>query len=388
MLVGRISFTVAIAVFAVAAVANGLDRISERVPALERVVPAPFRAHADRSAAETALTRNDSSWALASARAAVSSDPVDPDATPLLGSALLLANKPSDAEKAFRIAARFGWRNLATQAYWYQAALNAGAMDVAVDRADALLRTHPQRFLTEDLLKPVESDPRGRELWAQRLQENPPWLADYLTIDDDTPDDMVGRRLAVLTTADAERHPLGCDRVASFTRVLLARGRRSDAEALWNNHCPSQKVTGYISDPDFTRTISHRGAGLPFSWESPVSGDVLVTSASSDGKGQGLTLSNTASSTHLALMQSVSFPPGSYRIRLKAAPSQDLSAGKAFVSWGCDNTAPFPSETDGNLLQEGQLIHVARCDRQYLGLWVAEKSSLTVQSIDVEKAEP
>ena len=38
----------------------------------------------------------------------------------------LLDGKTADAEAAFRVAARFGWRQPTTQAYWYDAALQAG----------------------------------------------------------------------------------------------------------------------------------------------------------------------------------------------------------------------------------------------------------------------
>jgi hypothetical protein len=51
--------------------------------------------------------------------------------------------RPQQAEAAFRIAARFGWREPTTQVYWYEAALQSGDLRARVERADALLRTHP-----------------------------------------------------------------------------------------------------------------------------------------------------------------------------------------------------------------------------------------------------
>ena len=83
----RILLTVAVVAYAAVAAGTGLDRMSRTAPALERSVPAPFRAQADRSAALTQMVRQDPAAALQHARAAVASDPIDPDATAVLGAA-------------------------------------------------------------------------------------------------------------------------------------------------------------------------------------------------------------------------------------------------------------------------------------------------------------
>ena len=167
MLVSRLLLTAVVAVFATAAVASGLDRLSRDAPGLERMVPRPFRAQADRSAASTALDRKDDDAALASSRDAVATDPVDPDATASLGSALMQVGRVADAQRTFRIAARFGWRNVQTQAFWYDVALQVGDYEVAAERLDALLRVHPRLVEQVELLTPMESDPAARKVLAR-----------------------------------------------------------------------------------------------------------------------------------------------------------------------------------------------------------------------------
>jgi len=103
----RILFSICLAGYLFAATGSGLDRISRRSPAIEAAVLSPFRAQADRSAASSALLRQDAGAAIAHARAAVARDPVDIDSAALLGSALVAAGQSEPAEKAFRVAARF-----------------------------------------------------------------------------------------------------------------------------------------------------------------------------------------------------------------------------------------------------------------------------------------
>src|SRR3569623_384873 len=117
----RILFSIGLAGHLLAATGSGLDRLSRRSPAIEAAVLSPFRAQADRSAASSALLRHDAGASIAHARAAVGRDPLDIDSAALLGSALVAAGQGEPAEKAFRVAARFGWRNVATQSYWYEA---------------------------------------------------------------------------------------------------------------------------------------------------------------------------------------------------------------------------------------------------------------------------
>ena len=116
-LAGRIVASLGLLAFAALAGASGLDRMSLFEPALGRLVPEPLRAQGARSTAALAITRNQPGPALAAARAAVKADPIDPGSTALLGTAYLLNGQLAEAEAAFRVAARFGWRDPATQAY-------------------------------------------------------------------------------------------------------------------------------------------------------------------------------------------------------------------------------------------------------------------------------
>ncbi|MEO6041111.1 MAG: hypothetical protein ABIP41_04355, partial [Croceibacterium sp.] len=164
----RVALSLGLVGFGVLAVGSGLDRLSGQAPGLERLVPGPFRAQAERSAALIAGARGRRAAALDHARKAVAGDPVDPGAAPLLGAALLLQGDAARAEQAFRVSARLGWRDVPTQAYWYEAALEAGEMAPAADRLDALLRAHPGFPGSDALLARIEETPAGRRALERR----------------------------------------------------------------------------------------------------------------------------------------------------------------------------------------------------------------------------
>ena len=159
----------AVAAIAVLALGNGLDRASARNPDLARFVPGFLAAEAHRSTAATALQAGDKPLATAAAARAVASDPIDPRSTALLGASQLAAGQNVKADRSFRIAAKFGWRDPLTQIYFMNAALNAGQPRLAALRIDAVLRQAPNFPVRDMLLAQFEATPQGRAALAERL---------------------------------------------------------------------------------------------------------------------------------------------------------------------------------------------------------------------------
>jgi hypothetical protein len=383
MRIARVLVSICLAGYAVAVVGSGLDRASHRSPAVEAAVPWPFRAEADRAAASTALLRKQNAVAVAHARKAVANDPVDIDSAALLGSSLLAEGQDDAAAKAFRVAASFGWRNVATQGYWYAAALQAGDLRVAADRADAILRTHPNLVDEEQLLQPLESQPAGRAILAEHLAQQPPWARSYLALPSDSPPGLLQTRFQVVSELGARKVSLGCETAAPFAKSLIGADRWNDAKAFWNANCPQARVAGLIGDPRFTSVDKGVGPELPFSWRVQRSGDVLLQH---DGSAQGaLRVTNSASATRLIFYQPVAFAPGVYRLR--ASPGRGGSeAGTLAASIGCDGKFPYPSAIDGDLLAQGQTLRVGSCPRQNLALWLSGNgAAVRLQSLEIQK---
>jgi hypothetical protein len=382
-MISRALLSLCVVLYGLLATANGLDRVSRRTPAVEKVVPPGFRAEADRAAASTALLRAQYGPALSYARAAVAHDPVDIDAAALLGSALLVSGQNAAADKAFRVAAKFGWRNAATQGYFYDAALQAGDLRVAADRADALLRTHPSLTNNMRLLEPLETTPAGRAILASHLLQQPPWLGDYLNLPADSSPALVDRRYLVVSQLAERKVSLGCPAATPFANSLVKLGRWDEAKAFWNDNCPSRRVTGLVGDPSFAAVNADTGSVLPFTWIVRRSGEVAVEPQAEQGS--GLRITNSAPATLMVLTQPVAFPPGLYRLQMRAAAGQPQT-GALVATIGCHGDYPYPKALDGGLLGGGQLLRIGQCPQQHLNLWLSGGgSSVSMRSLDIQK---
>ena len=375
---GRIAASLALLLFAGLTAASGLDRLSSQAPALARLVPLPFRAQATRASAAQAIVRMQARTALLNARRAVAADPVDPSAGGLLGTAYLLNQHADQAEAAFRVAARFGWREPATQIYWYQAALQSGDLALAVDRVDALLRTNPDLPQRDVLLAPLESTAPGREALIVRMAGRPVWLAGYLGPDAEISDEILARRTLVLTDLAKAGTRLGCDAVAPFVSQALARGARRDAERVWTGHCPGATIAGGLADAGFDRFGGDHAS--PFGWQAGASGDVALRVVDNGGGNHALAMRNRGTVSRMVLSQAVSLEPGTYRLTGRVAP------GRVAGSLGCGAPPTLPRLGDGEMGADGQLLRVPACSRLQLGLWLRPGGDETeLDSVALEK---
>ena len=382
-MLARALLTVALAGFGVLVGASGLDRLSADKPSVARLVPAPFRAEAARTAAASALTGQQVQEAVQHARAAVSHDPVDTDATALFGSSLLLAGDDDGAAAAFRVAARFGWRNVATQLYWFDAAMQAGDYRVAADRMDAVLRTHPGFEEREAMFRALESEPAARAVLLDHLAGRPIWLGKYLFVDETTPPDVIANRVTTLTALGAAKHPLGCHSMVTITRKLMQLHERAQAVRVWNANCPTQQVGQGIVDPGFAEIDSAQAS--PFGWIVRRSGDVSVEVAGDGGK-RRLVLGNHAANARLVLDQPVDLAPGRYVMRAAIDPASARAADRLSATIGCGDP-PFPVSGDGRLSAEGVVLEVPSCATLRLGIWLQPGTeTVALNSVSLTKA--
>lgn len=350
--------------YAALAIGSGLDRLSVNHPQLERLVPAPFRAGAARSGAALALAQgNDNAPSLA--EQALRAGPVDRRAASLLGSARLLDGDLPGAEAAFRVSAQLGWRDPATQAYWYRAALDAGDHAQAAERLDALLRVNPGYRGAASLLAPLESTPEGRAALATRLAARPGWLASYFLPGDEVDKDAARRRAAVATALPAAGLRLGCKGAAPFVRALLGRNLRRDASRVWAEHCGEQPAAG-LEDGDFAR-LAGDSTNSPFGWQRQSFADLdLAFESAADGT-VAVTLRNEASVSRPFLSQPLALPPERYRLTANLSAN---GTGRIAASLTCADHPQLPTGVVGDIGGEGQLLDVPPCADQLLSLWL------------------
>lgn len=348
------------------AVGNGLDRLSAKSPAIARYVPAAFAAQAHRSRAAEALSGEDRLAALELARDAVRSDPADWRASGLLGGALLAAGSPLSADRAFRVAALFGWRDPLTQLHLMNAALKGSQPSLAAMRLDAVLRQDPDHPLRDMILARFESSADGRAALAARLELRPSWTSQFLGKGGKHDLETLRRRAAVL-------HPLagrkwGCDPIAPLVLQLVEAGDAITAKDLWLAHCPA--ASPGIADGRFTAIATTRQA-VPFEWNVQSAGDISVHRAT-DRSG-GIRARITAASSRLTAWQLLTLGPGRYRLGWTALSEGRPAPETATFSLTCvlGERSPLPSQAAGEMGRFAAELQInGQCAQQYLAVWL------------------
>lgn len=364
----------AVAAFAVLALGNGLDRASARNPDLARFVPGFLAAEAHRSTAATALQAGDKPLAMAAAARAVASDPIDPRSTALLGASQLAAGQNVKADRSFRIAAKFGWRDPLTQIYFMNAALNAGQPRLAALRIDAVLRQAPNFPVRDMLLAQFEATPQGRAALAERLALRPAWTQSYLQHASMLELPALRARAEVVGSLSAK--PWGCDTVSPLVVRLVLAGGPMEARQLWQAHCPAA-IPG-IADPHFAALPISRPP-VPFEWNLVGSGDVSAMPAGQTrADATGLLVRVGGPTAQPIAWQMLAVPAGRYRLNWTAQGSDGKSATGAQLSLSCTPTGRSPVEAAALPGTKGQfqaLVTIGEgCAAPFLTLWLAPGS--------------
>lgn len=369
--ISKLAMLGAVAAFAVLAAGNGLDRASAQHPELARFVPGLLAAEAHRSRAAAALQAGDHGPALAAASMAAVADPIDPRSTALLGATQLAAGQQVKADRSFRVAARFGWRDPLTQLYFMNVALNAGQPRLAALRLDAVLRQTPDFPVRDMLLAQFEATPQGRAALAERLALRPAWTDSYLQHASMLELPALRARAEVLGSLAAM--PWGCDVVSPLVVRLVLAGGSLEARQLWQAHCPV--ATPGIADPHFTALPQARQP-VPFEWNLVGSGDVSAMPAAQTRDGAtGLIVRVGGPVAQPVAWQMPAMPAGHYRLSWTAQDGSGQGARGAQLSLSCTPTGRSPVDSatlPGGKGQFQAMVNIGNgCAAPFITLWLA-----------------
>lgn len=361
----------AVAVFAALALGNGLDRLSATRHGAAQWVPGPLKAEAWRAEAAARLGAGEGAAASVAAAQAVRADPIDPRSTALLGAGLLAERKAAAADRAFRVAARFGWRDPLTQVYFMNAAFAAGQPRLAALRLDALLRQAPFLPVRDMLFAQFEAAPDRRAALAERLALRPSWTESFMIRSGDLPLASLQARASIVATMQGA--DWNCEEVEPLVIKLINKGGVADAKRLWLAQC-SYASPG-IADPRFSR-LQRAQNPVPFEWNLAASGDIAVTPASQGG---GLVVRVSGPTSRAVAWQLLTLSPGRYRLAWTAQTPSGSAARGAAVSLGCNQAErqAVPATDRGNGRFEAEVNIDASCYGRYLTLWQAPGSEDT-----------
>jgi len=352
--------------FAFLTISSGLDRVSKHEFAVARFVTAPFAAEAYRAKAAAALRAGELPEAVTAAKHAVVADPIDQRSVALLGAAHLALGQRIEADRAFRTAARFGWRDPLTQLYLMDQAQKSGEVRLAALRLDAVLRHNPRFPLRDLLLAQFEVTPEGRAALAARLALRPAWTVHFTDDGGTLPLTALRNRAEVLKAYPGSS--LGCETILPLVNRLDGATDVLIAKQIWLRHCPT--ASPGLADPHFTALSRERRT--PFEWNLAASGDITAVPVTASGTGLVARVSGAAS--RMIAWQMLTLRPGRYRLSWTAVDRTGLPASGLSFSLSCKlgerialrSRAPAGS---GRFIADLEVD--GACPGQYLAIWMA-----------------
>ena len=271
-------------------------------------LPTPFLTGGNARAAQAwaAYRRGDLATADRLARAALQRRPADATTLRIAGLVAIRKGEPARGDALMRLAGAAGWRDLPTQLYWAEVALNGGAFDVAAERLDALMRAVPAHPAPHALLRRMEASPAGRVALMRRLRQPNDWAGPYLANATALDAGALDARYALLTAAlDAGVGPAPA-LLDQLGWVLIERGR-VDLAARLAARTPGGDGGDFVAD-----TGVRPG---PFRWWLQAASGLDATVERRDGRGA---LHVTASGPALIPVASrmLRLPPGIARFEV------------------------------------------------------------------------
>lgn len=303
--------TVAAAIVAVLCWMSANDRIAIRSAHPEK---AYFGGAAAAQIAFARLNGGDPQGALAAARRAVRTAPVDPASTSALGSSLLLLNRPEAAYSAFGVAGLLGWRDVPTQLYWLAQAGAVGDVGVVAQRLDALLRLDIDNAAVTNSLNMLGRSDLGQQALAMLLANDPPWERLFLIGTGKLEGADLAGRMAAVDLAVKRGAAMDCEAVGVAANLLIRNGNPAMAKRFWRDAC-ERSGNALLSDGGFDTDPSATSRS-PFVWQLQSQGglDVSVQPAPKPLGGNALKITSSQTSRTIAAMQLTALQPGSYRL--------------------------------------------------------------------------
>ena len=359
---------------------SGMDRIARTNPAVAGQVPMPFARAALRTLGNQALAGQRGSDAAAYGWYALDRAPLEADAVALFAAGQLASGKTAQAERAFGVAGRMGWRVPVTQAYWLSRALQADDFAGAAMRLDALLRQQPTLIGQQALLDQVERDPAARAALVERLDPETEWLGRYLNEVFALPPQVLRQRALMMIDAADAGLVLGCDRMSNLAGAMTNLNLYTEAAALWDAQCPQS--AGLLKGGDGFAALNLQGTRNPFAWQVLGNGDLLLGLVPVPGQsGQRLTIDGSPPIAERFLTKLLLLEPGRYRLSWRTGDSSGDQSEAIRVALVCkgDERSRLEDQTPGTQGRVSALVTITPgCTAQQLSFAHAPGGSSSV----------
>jgi hypothetical protein len=310
----------------------------------EHARPTFFGGEAAAQVAFEQLMRNKPKMALAEARYAVRTAPVDPSTTSALGSSLLALGRSDQAYAAFIVAGSLGWRDVPTQLYWLAQAAAVGDADVVSERLDALLRLGIDNPAVANSLYLLGQTPLGQQALASLLLKDPPWERDFLIETGSLEGADLAGRLAAIDLAVSHGATVDCEAVGIAAKLLIRRDQPRTAKQLWRSAC-DRAGDAFLSNGTFEADHA-RTSYSPFTWQLRSKGgvEVIIRPAPPPLRGEALRVRSSMTVRTIAASQLTALQPGSYRLSWSTALDNGRPDRSITVLVRCDGAGELTTQ--------------------------------------------
>jgi len=363
----------AAAIFSIVAAASALDRAGgEDDPVIAAMVPDALAIRSLDTRLTPQLAQTQPRDAERMARMLIERAPIDSTGPAMLGAARMAMGERPKVLEAFTVSAKMGWRELSTQLFWIDRALQLGDVPNAAMRFDVILRQHADLLTYTPLIEPWETTPELRAALFEKMRQHPLWLGAYAREGWRTKGDVLQARGQMLVDLGRVGITLGCADVKSMTAALANSGNALLGRDVWALHCPlaGDKLVG---DPGFTTLADTANADSPFAWTWRGNGDVTYEMRKGDKNvAGGLLIHNAAPVAMPILRQLLVLKPGTYRASYRltgGAGHQDTSPLQLAI--GCDQDSRQPLDGQrplGNGRWEVDFRIDGQCPAQWLNV--------------------
>lgn len=293
----------------------------------------PSSGEAASKEASIRLAEGDAAKSEVLARQALTVSPLNVAAVRTMGLVRESQGREAESRRLMTAAGALGWRDPATQLWLMRRSLAVGDYQVAVERADALLRR--DLFVDElfPVLRQVAAEPGGAPALAARLADDPHWRQRFLMrLTDLKPEQWQGHE-ALLKQLAGGATPARKVELIAYTKRLFDSGQRERAYRQFISYLGAGPSAPVVTDGSFTliATAPPDEPRFPFEWTVPkvfgVSMEFDVPPAPIDGV--ALRVRTDGSAAGLLMSQVLHLGPGRYVMAVAARPS-DRAAAEGF----------------------------------------------------------
>ncbi|MEP9404184.1 O-antigen ligase family protein [Sphingomonas sp. VNH70] len=390
----RIALGIGVALIGWQALAQGLSQqlILGRQGAMAvRVAPWSASAWA-MLAAQQPLPQGADAAVLATERA-LRIAPTQPIAVRVEGLAALARGDTAKGQALLRFAAQLGWRDPPTQLWLVQEAIAAGAIDFAVERADALVRQGQQAPLVYAQLDRLFTLPEGRAAIARRFADRPGWRQGFVNTLAVGAEDRVPALLDFVVRLRRAGVPSDPREAALILWRLDEAGDRAAALRLWR----AVGGSGAIGDGGFDGAAGPLPPDSPpFAWHGVPGSGIQTVVGEPDVPLSGGALQVTAAAARggVAAAQRVLPAPGRHLLRYAVQADGGTAApGWVLVCAGGGEVAAIedrPGSAGGWQRRVARLDVPATCGPAELQLRIAEGNrpgAFWIDAVSLTRAE-